>query len=41
MTAIGPAGLAIIAFVGAISLLTAAYTLEQIIRRSLGAGDGR
>ncbi|MFZ5617358.1 MAG: hypothetical protein ACOZAA_08570 [Pseudomonadota bacterium] len=38
MTALGPAALSLIAFVGVISALTAAYSIEQIVRRSLGLG---
>lgn len=38
MTAIGPAGLSIIAFVSVISTITAVYTIEQVIRRALGLG---
>lgn len=41
MTAFGPAALTLIAFVGAISALTAAYSIEQIVRRTRGLRDGR
>lgn len=41
MTALGPAGFAIIAFVGAIGALTAAYSVEQFVRRALGATPAR
>jgi hypothetical protein len=41
MTALGPAGFAIIAFVAAIGALTAAYSIEQVIRRALGAATAR
>ncbi|MEZ5892727.1 MAG: hypothetical protein R3C58_06230 [Parvularculaceae bacterium] len=40
MAAIGPAGFAIIAFVGFISALTGVYSLEQIIRRAASRGRG-
>ncbi len=35
MTALGPAALAILAFVVAIAFLTAAYSIEQAVRRAL------
>ncbi len=38
MTAFGPAGLAIFAFIGSIGTLTAIYGLEHLIRRRPGAG---
>lgn len=41
MTAIGPAGLTILAFVGAVSALAATHSIEQIIRRALGVGARR
>jgi hypothetical protein len=41
MTAMGPAGLAIIAFVGVISSLAAAFSLEQAIRTAIGIPRGR
>ncbi len=41
MTAIGPAGLTILAFVGVVSALAATYSIEQIVRRALGVGDRR
>ncbi|HNR76119.1 MAG TPA: hypothetical protein PKM48_03255 [Parvularculaceae bacterium] len=36
MTAIGPAGLALIGFVGLIASLAAAHSLETAIRRAIG-----
>jgi hypothetical protein len=36
MTAIGPAALSIIAFVGVVSALTGVYAIEQAVRRALG-----
>ena len=36
MTAIGPAGLSIIFFVGAVSSLAGVYAIEQAVRRALG-----
>jgi len=36
MTAIGPAGFTIIAFVGFVSALAGVYSIEQIVRRALG-----
>ncbi len=41
MTAIGPAGLALILFVGGVSALTAAYSIEQAVRRVLGLDTAR
>jgi len=36
MTAIGPAGFAIIAFVAAVSALAGVYSIEQIVRKASG-----
>jgi hypothetical protein len=36
MTAIGPAGYAIIAFVGLVSTLAGVYSIERIVRKALG-----
>ena len=41
MTAIGPAGLSILAFVSVVSALAAAHSVEQIIRRAFGLGGRR
>lgn len=38
MTALGPAGIAIFAFIGAIGALTTIYALEQAARRRFGLG---
>jgi len=38
MTAFGPAGLAIFAFIGSIGTLTAIYGLEQLIKQRTGIG---
>jgi len=38
MTAFGPAGLAIVAFIGSIGTLTAIYGLEQFFKRRIGVG---
>lgn len=36
LTALGPAALALVAFVGVISALVAAYSVEQAVRRAIG-----
>ncbi len=41
MTAIGPAGLMIIAFVGFVSALAGVYAVEQAVRRALGLESAR
>lgn len=41
MTAIGPAGLSLIVFVGAIGALTTAYSIELAVRRALGLDAAR
>lgn len=41
MTAIGPAGFMIIAFVGVISTLAGVYAIEQAVRRALGLTNAR
>lgn len=41
MATFGPAGMAIIAFVGVISTLAAAYSVEQAVRSALGLPAGR
>ncbi len=38
---LGPAGLAIIAFVGVVSSLAAAYSVEQAIRNAFGLPSTR
>jgi hypothetical protein len=38
MTAFGPAGLAIVAFIGSIGTLTAIYGLERLLKRRMGLG---
>jgi hypothetical protein len=41
MTALGPAGFALIAFVGAVAALTVAYSVERYVRRALGSTPAR
>lgn len=41
MTALGPAGLSILAFLGAVISLTGVYAVEQAVRRALGLKSTR
>lgn len=41
MTALGPAGVMIIAFVGFVSALAGVYAIEQRVRRALGLTAAR
>jgi len=41
MTALGPAGFAIIAFVAAVGGLASIYAVEQYVRRLIGAAPAR